>query len=407
MSRIKHHKYLNIVEQYMTEGIQKGYCYLSVEDDELNGRTIKIHGQDLINFGSGSYLGLETDRRLIDGAIEGALRYGTQFSSSRAYVASGQHSELEALLAQIFNVSADCVIVLPSTTLAHMSAIPVTIESKDVIVLDRHVHNTVRMAVNLLKSLENSVEAIEIPHNRLDILEQKIKELRNRASRIWYMIDSIYSMHGDISPLKTLEDMLNDYEQLYVYVDDAHGMSWKRISGRGYTLDTIKLHSKMVIATSLNKSFGAAGGALVFPEKKWSQRVRTCGEPLIFTGPIQPPLLGACIASAKVHLSDEIRTLQSDLLTRIKYCNELLKKYNVPIEESIAPIFFVRVGKRDKTRFLAENLRRDGYYFNVATFPAVSPERTGIRFTVTLHHSLEDIQNLIEAIASYLKEFDR
>lgn len=405
MSQIKHNKYLNIVEKHMTEGVQKGYCYLSVENEELNGRTIKIDGQNSINFGSASYLGLETDRRLINGAIAGALKYGTQFSSSRAYIASGQYFELEALLAQIFNVSADCVIVLPSTTLAHTSAIPVLIESNDVIVLDRHVHNTVRMAVNLLKSLDNSVEAIEIPHNRLDILEQKIKELGNKTSRIWYAIDSIYSMYGDLAPLKTLKEMLNHYEQLYLYVDDAHGMSWTGKNGRGATLDTIKLHRKMVVATSLNKAFGAAGGALVFSEKKWSQRVKMCGEPLIFTGPLQPPLLGACIASAKIHLSDEIAMLQSDLLTRIRYCNELFNKYNLPIEESVSPIFFVRVGRRDKTRFLAENLRRDGYYFNIATFPAVSPEKTGIRFTVTLHHSLDDIQNLIEAIVTYLKDF--
>ena len=74
----------------------------------------------------------------------------------------------------------------------------------------------------------------------------------------------------------------------------------------------------MIAACSLNKSFAAAGGAIVFPDAEMRRRVRTAGGPMIFSGPIQPPLLGAAIQSAKIHLSDELPVLQAALRERIE-----------------------------------------------------------------------------------------
>ncbi len=74
---------MKIVDTIVSEAAGQGICQLNAENDQLCGRTIRVDGQDLVNFGSCSYLGLEMDPRLEQGVVDAVSRYGTQFSSSR------------------------------------------------------------------------------------------------------------------------------------------------------------------------------------------------------------------------------------------------------------------------------------------------------------------------------------
>ena len=119
-------------------------------------------------------------------------------------------------------------------------------------------------------------------------------------------------MHGDVAPLGDLQQLAARYEQLHLYLDDAHGVSWSGRHGRGYVLGNGRIPPRTVIAASLSKGFAGGGGALIFPDKETARLVRTCGGPLIFSGPLQPALLGANIASARIHLSPEIERRQRE-----------------------------------------------------------------------------------------------
>ncbi|MCP5045235.1 MAG: 8-amino-7-oxononanoate synthase, partial [bacterium] len=106
---------LEIIDAVINEGRARGVMHLSAEDDQLDGRTILIDERPRLHFASCSYLGLELDPRLRDGAIDAASRYGTQFSSSRSYVSVPLYQELEALVDRIFDAH---TLITPSTTLA-------------------------------------------------------------------------------------------------------------------------------------------------------------------------------------------------------------------------------------------------------------------------------------------------
>lgn len=394
----RHNQYQELVNWIVMEGIERGLGHLTIEDTELGGRMIQLHGKDVVNFGSASYLGLELDPRLAVGTIDAVKRFGTQYSSSRAYVASGQYPVLEELLAEVFGAP---VVVTPSTTLGHLAAIPTMVQDGDVVVMDHEVHASVQMACDVVKARGVQVETI--PHNSMDALVEKVESLRWKYKSIWYMIDGVYSMHGDFAPLETITRLMDQHEQLHVYMDDAHGMSWAGEHGRGHALATIKLHERMLMATSLNKAFGASGGVLVFPNQEWRQRVRNCGRPLIFSGPIQPPMLGADIASAKIHLSPEIEVMQAQLRERVDHCNKVIKANNLPLAaESESPIFFIKAGMPTVGGNLMKRMMNDGYYVNVGIFPAVAWQDTGIRFAVNRHHTLDDITRMVETLAYHL-----
>lgn len=388
----------DLADWIVTEGIRRGIGQLTIEDTELSGRQIQLNGRTAMNFGSASYLGLELDSRLAEGTIDAVRRFGTQYCSSRAYVSSSQYPVIEELLGEVFGAP---VIVTPTTTLGHLSAIPTVVQEGDIVLMDSDVHSSVKMAVDVVKA--HGIRADTVPHNDVGKLVEKIEACKKTCNAIWLMIDGVYSMHGDLAPFQPIVEIMEQYEQLHLYVDDAHGMSWTGKHGRGVTLESIGLHDRMVLATSLCKAFGGSGGALVFPNETLRARVRNCGRPLIFSGPVQPPMLGADIASARIHLSPEIESMQAELKERIDHCNRAMLTHKLPqASNSDTPIFFIKAGLPTVGGNLMKRLLDDGFYVNVGIYPAVSWQDTGLRFSVNRHHSLQDITNLIEGIAYHL-----
>jgi len=217
------------------------------------------------------------------------------------------------------------------------------------------------------------------------------------------MADGIYSMFGDECPIEDLYSLMDKYEQLHLYVDDAHGLSWTGKNGSGFILSKVKLHERMILTSSLHKAFGSVGGLIICPNETIANKIRTCGNTLTFSGPINPPMLGACIASAKIHLSDEIYTLQKKLKQRIDKLNALAIKYKLPFPvHSNSPIAFVGMGQPNLGYNMVKRLMDEGFYTNLAIFPAVPIKKTGLRICTTLHQTDDDIEQLMGAISYHL-----
>ena len=386
------------INEIATIARKRGIAHLCTEDESLNGKYITINGNGIVNFGSCSYLGLETDSRLKESSIEAIRRYGTQFSSSRTYVSFTLYEKLEELLKIIFN----CPVILSSTTsLGHQAVIPIIIADGDAVVMDHQAHASMQDTIPKLQVRGITISLLR--HSRLDELQEKIAMLSNKHERVWYFIDGVYSMYGDLSPIKEITNLLDTHPSLHLYVDDAHGMSWAGKNGKGFILSQAPLHPKMVLSTSLAKGFASAGGVFVIPDEELYWRVKNWGGPLTYSGPQQPAVIGASIASAKIHLSDEIYERQKSLSQLIQYCNDIAQHYELPvITPSYSPIFFVGVGLPKTGYSVIKRLMDDGFYTNLGIFPAVPENCTGIRFTLTLHHSTEDIGRLLERIAFHL-----
>lgn len=386
------------IDRIVSTGINHGLVQCTTEDAFYNGRTVCLHGKPVLNFALCSYLGLELDSRLKQGSIDALMRYGTQFAVSRTYLSATPYAELEALLAEIFEGH---VLATATTTLGHIAALPVLVQEGDAIILDHMVHNSVQTAAKLAQAHGVPVETLL--HGNLELLEERIAALSKQYRHLWYLTDGVFSMHGDLAPMDELGRLLSRYEQLHLYVDDAHGMSWSGKHGKGYVLDRLPIQERMVVATSLCKAFSAAGGGLIFPNEQMQRQVRNCGGPMIFSGPIQPPMLGAALASARIHLSPEINRLQIELQQRIALCNRLLKEHDLPLAStSQSPIFYIKLGLPHVAGQMAERLLHEGFYTNHAVYPAVSRRQSGIRFTLTRHHTAQDIRALVEAIARNL-----
>lgn len=390
---------LAVLDQVIREGIALGVGHHVLEDTELTGREMTLDGRRLVNFGSCSYLGLEKHPALIEGTIDALRRFGTQFSSSRTYASLGLYAELEAALSEMFGQP---TLVTASTTLGHLATLPVLVGDSDAVILDMQVHASVQMATEVLRA--QGVPVAVIRHNDMRALERKVRDLSATHPKVWYLADGIYSMYGDSAPLDALMDMLARHERMHLYVDDAHGMSWAGVHGTGHVRSRIPHHPRMMLTVSLNKAFASAGGAMVFPDTESAQAVRNCGPTLMFSGPIQPPMLGAAVASARLHLSDEITELQARLARGVAFMNDRLAAAGMPqLVQNDSPLFFVPAGTTTVNYTIMKRMFGDGFYLNSAVYPAVPMRRGGLRFTVTNHLSEADIEAMVQSMSVHYR----
>jgi 7-keto-8-aminopelargonate synthetase-like enzyme len=189
------------------------------------GRHVEFDDVERLNFGHCSYMGLHQHPAVIEGTIDAARRFGTQFPFSRAYLSSNLYLELESLLETI---TGRHVVVGASTTLCHLSALPVLVRDADAVIIDQFAHASLYMATETL----GSTTVVRVRHSRLDELEALLKELSREHARVWYALDGLYSMRGDFAPYAGLRDLLQRYPQLHLYVDDAHATSCFGAAGR-------------------------------------------------------------------------------------------------------------------------------------------------------------------------------
>ncbi len=361
-------------------------------------RMLHLSDRPIHNFTSCSYLGLETHPLLKEAAKKAIDDYGINFYVSRAYISLNMYEELESLFEQMFGNE---VVIMPTTALGHWAALPVLIGDGDAVILDHQVHTSVQMATKIVKTNGAHVEMIR--HNRMDYLESRIKKLSSQYNKIWYLADGVYSMYGDVAPMDELHQLLEKYDNFHLYIDDAHGMSWTGKNGAGYVMSQGPLHPRMVLITSMGKAFGTSGAVAVFNDNQMKEKVRNCGSTLIFTGPLQPPTLAASIASAKIHLSDEINVLQNALSERIRFFDNKAAELGLPIiEGGKTPVFYLGTGKVEVAQNLTNRLKNAGFLTCIAVFPSVPYHRAGLRLLSTVHNEFEDIELLLETVAEEL-----
>ncbi|MEZ4279256.1 MAG: aminotransferase class I/II-fold pyridoxal phosphate-dependent enzyme [Myxococcota bacterium] len=387
-----------LLERAIDSSVDLGIGNCHAEDAAFDGRHVRIRGKDLVNFASCSYLGLELDPRLIEGAVDATRRFGIETSSSRAYLSSPLYTEFESLIERIFGGAH--VVVAPTTTLGHLAALPALLDEDDAVILDHQVHSSVQLAAKLLHASGTTLEVL--PHNHLDRLEDRVAALAKTHRQVWYMADGIYSMFGDRAPIARIAEILDRHEQMRVYVDDAHGMSWCGPNGSGSVLDVMPLHPRMLLATGMAKGFGTGGGLIVSSSPEIKKKVRRFGPTLIFAGPLQPPILGAAIASARIHLGPEIAQMQAELREKMAIFADRIGRHAIPVvSPGNTPVGFVGTGPTQVCQILCSRLMGEGFFTNPAQFPATPARRSGNRFLITRHHTREDLEGLADALAEH------
>jgi 8-amino-7-oxononanoate synthase len=214
------------------------------------GPRIVADGREYLAFCSNDYLGLASHPRVVQAAIEAALRHGIGSGSSHLLTGhSIVHERLEEKLAAFVDLPR--ALLFSTGYQANIGAITALAGAEDTVFSDSLNHASLIDGVRLSRA-----QVVRYPHCDLDFLGRALAQARARARLV--VTDGVFSMDGDLAPLPELLELCERHDA-WLLVDDAHGFGVLGRDGRG-SLSHFGLRSERIVYVgTLGKAAGVAG----------------------------------------------------------------------------------------------------------------------------------------------------
>ena len=358
------------------------------------GRLRTPDDRSIVNMSSYSYLGLDEHPEIIAAAVAAVQRTGVLNSSlSRVRMTMPLLEEAEAELSDLFVAD---VGTINSCAAAAWATLPVVASGlltggdPPVVVFDKKAHFCM---LALKAACADETLVMTIPHNDMDSLE----DICRKNGTVAYVCDSVYSTGGTVAPISKLVRLQEEYG-LFLYFDEAHSTSVVGTNGRGHALDVMgSINERTMIITSLNKGFGASGGAILFGPRhdKWVRHaVQRNSGPMMWSQRINTAGLGAIIESARIHRSIELVKLQEQLQENLRQFDELVDSDG---RGNTVPIRYIVQGSEYEAIDASRKLAEAGYYAEPDFFPIVKRGAAGLRIRIRASMSREDISGFAAA----------
>lgn len=369
--------------------IHRAYWYRSVKTiTSQAGPVVTLDGKPILNFASNDYLGLASDDRLKQAAIEAITRYGTGSTGSR--LMSGQrpvHQELETAIAQWKQTEA--AIVFSSGYTANLGAIAALVGAKDLILGDEYNHSSLINGAKL-----SGAEVFTYTHNNMNQLRLLLEQHRAKYRRGLIVTDGVFSMDGDLCPLTEILTLATEFNCM-VLVDDAHGTGVLGASGAGTVehLGCSKL--PLVHMGTLSKALGSLGG-YVAGSAALIDFLRNRAATWIYTTAISPADAAAALAAIEIIQAEPER--RSQLWERIAQLKQaLLHCDRLKLLPSESPILCLQLPNAEAALQVSQHLTEQNIFAPAIRPPTVPTSR--IRLSVMATHEPEHIEALGKAIA--------
>jgi 7-keto-8-aminopelargonate synthetase-like enzyme len=355
-------------------------------------REMVVDGQELVNFGFDSFLGLDQHPRVKASLSRGAKRWGTQFGASRAFASCGIEVELEQKIARWMGTEA--ALIFPSVTLANMGVLPGIVGPQDIILIDEFAHNSIQEGTRIAKA--NGSRIITVKHNDAAALEEALIAAKPYRCAV-IAIDGVYSMRGTIAAMRELDEVARRHNGV-LYIDDAHATGVLGEQGRGTVLETLGSYDNALVVGCLSKACSVFG-AFVACTHQFQRILKMKSNTYIFGGPVPPPYLEAVSTVIDILTSDSYYALRARLDENIERMYRGLSALDLVVLGGHSPIMSVVVGHEDETFKAGKFLYDRGYYVQSVTFPAVPFRSAVLRIQVNANHRPEAIDGLLEAMA--------
>lgn len=342
-------------------------------------------GAPMISFCCNDYLNLSHHPKVIDAAIEATRRLGAGSGASR--LVTGNHplyEELESCLARYKETEA--AVVFGSGYLTNIGIIPSLIGPNDLIIADELCHAC------LFAGSQLSQAKLEIfRHNDLDHCESLLATHRDNHEHCLILTDGVFSMDGDLAPVKELADLAARHDA-WLMTDDAHGLGVVA-GGKGSSFIGGDKATVPLQMGTLSKAVGVYGGYLCASQAV-VDFIKTRARSFIYTTGLPPGSVAASIAALDLIASDPV--LVAKPITKARLFTRAL---NLPDPEScIVPLI---LGEADVALTASQSLADQGFLVTAIRPPTVPAGTARLRFTFTAEHRDEDILRLAEAVRRF------
>lgn len=345
--------------------------------DSPSGVRVVRDGRELWNFASNDYLGLARHPRIEAALIEGVARYGAGSAASRLVCGTlPPHRQLEEELAAAKQTEA--ALTFSSGFATALGVIPAVVGKADFVILDKLCHACLVDASRL------SGATIRVfPHNDLAKLERLLATIRAKhaKSRILVATESVFSMDGDVCPLREIVELATAHDALLL-LDEAHGFGVLGENGMGLAeRENLQQRVDFQMGT-LSKAAGLSGGYLA-ASRDWIDLFVNRARSFIYSTAPPPALAHAAAVSLDLIRSDEGRILRENLRRNIAR----LSSQDTPIIPKV-------LGGNEVALDAASRLEEAGFLVPAIRFPTVPRGTARLRISVSAAHPDEALDAL-------------
>ena len=375
-------------QEYMAMGV---YPYFR-EIDSAQDTEVMMDGKKVLMFGSNSYMGLTYDKRIVEAAIAATRKYGTGCAGSRFLNGTlDLHVQLEKELAAFLGKE-DCLVFTTGFTV-NEGVIPTLVDRKDYIICDDRDHASIVDGRRLSFATQ-----LKYKHNDMEALEKELKKCNPESVKL-IIVDGVFSMEGDLAPLKEIVELKKKYNAS-IMVDEAHGMGVFGRQGRGVCDHFGVTNDVDVIMGTFSKSFASLGGFVAADSDTINWIRHTCRS-YIFQASCTPASAAAALEALHIFQNEPER--QENLWKITNYALESFRQAGFEIGETESPIIPLYVRDTEKT-FLSTKMAFDeGVFINPVIPPACAPQDTLLRFALMATHTKEQVDTAVEKLTKIFK----
>jgi glycine C-acetyltransferase len=351
------------------------------------GRAVMVNDREYLNFCSNNYLGLAGLQGLIEAAKDGLDKYGFGLSSVR-FICGTQdiHKELEKKTAWF--VGMDDTILYSSCMAANLGFFNAFLGEEDAILSDSLNHASIIDGIRMSKA-----ERFIYKHMDMRDLERGLFD--NNRKRIRCIVtDGVFSMDGDIAPLREICELAEKYDALVV-VDDSHATGFMGENGGGTHEYREVLGKVDVIISTYGKALGGAAGGFVAGPMELIDLLRQRSRSYLFSNSL-PPVVAAGAWYA-IHYIEDHPEIRGQLWENLLYFRREMEREGFDLPKSAHPIVPIILKDAQKTKLMAEALFEEGIYVVSFSYPVVPENEARIRVQISNEHTVEDIDKLVKA----------
>src|SRR5512140_1737568 len=366
------------------EAIADGSYPYFIPMTESEGSEAIFKGHRLIMCGSNNYLGLTTDPRVHQAALDAINRYGTSCTGSRFLNGTLElHEQLEHELADW--VGKEAALVFSTGMQTNLGTISALVMRGDVIILDKDDHASIVDGAHL-----SFGETRRFKHNDMADLERVLKSIPAEKGKL-VVVDGLYSMGGDLAPLPEISALCKKYGARLM-VDDAHGMG---VMGGGHgTAAHLGVTDKVdLIMSTFSKSFASLGGFIAGDESV-VHFIKHHARSLIFSASI--PAANAAAALAALQIMREEPQRVERLAAIGDRMRRELKAMGFNIGNTVSPIIPIIIGDNPRVLMAWRMLFDAGVFVNPVLAPAVPEGMDLLRTSYMASHTDEQITRVLD-----------
>ncbi len=356
-----------------------------------------VENRKLHAFCSNDYLGLANHPELIAALAEGANQYGV--GSGASHLISGHHITHDLLEKKLASFQSEHIpnaraLFFSTGYLANLAAITGLVKlakPEEASIYSAELNHASIIDGVRLASTQSKASVILFDHQQLDTLQKALKHDKRPLKLI--VTDGVFSMDGDITPVKALVAIAEQYDALLL-VDDAHGFGVLGEQGHGILEQFNIVSERIIYIGTLGKAAGVSG-AFVCAQAPFIDWLIQKGRPYIYSTATPPAIAHALLKSLSIIESNEGKSRRRQLNQLITYWQNEMHFSDWKKMSSCTPIQPVILGSNANALAAAKLLDEMGYWIPAIRPPTVPAGSARLRITFSANHSLEDLQKLI------------